>query len=211
MEHQSRKMRSMFFSSVAHELRTPLNSIIPIIKMILESPNFNLTAQLRKNLRIVLNSALHLQSVIEDALDMSRIENNKFTILKEMFNVREAVEEVCEIIAFQVESKKLQALVKISDEVPTHVFSDLKRYKQILFNLIGNAVKFTFKGAIKVRVDFECEEGRDTLITKVEDSRLGIQREDLNKLFTFFGKISNTKDINKGGMGLGLTISKMIL
>ena len=158
-------MRSMFFSSVAHELRTPLNSIIPIIKMILESPNFNLTAQLRKNLRIVLNSALHLQSVIEDALDMSRIENNKFTILKEMFNVREAVEEVCEIMAFQVESKKLQALVEISDEVPTHVFSDLKRYKQILFNLIGNAVKFTFKGAIKVRVDFEREEGRDTLIT----------------------------------------------
>ena len=98
-------------------------------------------------------------------MDMSRIENNKFTILKEMFNVREAVEEVCEIMAFQVESKKLQALVEISDEVPTHVFSDLKRYKQILFNLIGNAVKFTFKGAIKVRVDFEREEGRDTLIT----------------------------------------------
>lgn len=77
----------------------------------------------------------------------------------------------------------------------------------MLFNLLGNAVKFTFAGAVTLRVDFV----RETLQVQVEDTGIGIQREDLSKLFQFFGKISKTKDINKGGMGLGLTISKMIL
>jgi signal transduction histidine kinase len=84
LEHLSKKMRAMFFSSIAHELRTPLNSIIPMIKMILERHGEELCPRVRKCLQIVLNSSLHLQNVIEDALDMSRIENNKFQIFKEI-------------------------------------------------------------------------------------------------------------------------------
>jgi len=98
LEHTSMKMRAMYFSSIAHELRTPLNSIIPILKMILSDKS--LDSRLRNYLTIILNSALHLQSIIEDALDMSRIENDKFTIDKEMFNIRAAVEEVCQIMDF---------------------------------------------------------------------------------------------------------------
>lgn len=79
-QNSARKMRSMFFSSVAHELRTPLNSIIPIIRMMLETMGHELSARSRTYLTIILNAALHLESVIEDALDMSRIENNKFSI-----------------------------------------------------------------------------------------------------------------------------------
>lgn len=79
-QNSARKMRSMFFSSVAHELRTPLNSIIPIIRMMLETMGHELSARSRTYLKIILNAALHLESVIEDALDMSRIENNKFSI-----------------------------------------------------------------------------------------------------------------------------------
>lgn len=89
MEAQSQKMRALFFSSVAHELRTPLNSIIPIIRMMLES--MELEPRVINYLNIILNSALHLQNVIEDALDMSRLENNKFSIFKEMFDIRMAV------------------------------------------------------------------------------------------------------------------------
>lgn len=95
-------MRASFFSSVAHELRTPLNSIIPILKMILEllSSGEILKPKLIEYLKIVNNSSTHLQNVIEDALDISRLENNSFLIFKEMFDVRKAVKEVLEIMQF---------------------------------------------------------------------------------------------------------------
>ena len=89
-------MRSIFFSSVAHELRTPLNSIIPLIKMILE--NIELELRVSQYLHIILNSSLHLQNVIEDALDMSRLENNKFSIFKELCDIKDAIKEVCAIM-----------------------------------------------------------------------------------------------------------------
>jgi len=98
MEAQAQKMRALFFSQVAHELRTPLNSIIPIIRMMLES--MELEPRVVNYLQIILNSALHLQNVIEDALDMSRLENNKFSIFKEVFDLRLAVQEVCDIMRF---------------------------------------------------------------------------------------------------------------
>lgn len=89
------------------------------------------------------------------------------------------------------------------------IFSDLKRFKQVLFNLIGNAIKFTFRGKIIVSIAFN--EKESTVISEVEDTGIGIKQSDLLKLFHFFGTLSKTKDINRGGMGLGLTISKMII
>ncbi len=90
----------MFFSSIAHELRTPLNSIIPMIKMILTNFLSSIDSRVKNYLQIILNSSLHLQNVIEDALDMSRIENNKFQIFKEIFNIHDAVQEVTKIMEF---------------------------------------------------------------------------------------------------------------
>ncbi|TNV85569.1 hypothetical protein FGO68_gene3449 [Halteria grandinella] len=207
-EQQSEKMRSIFFSSVAHELRTPLNSIIPIIQMILSSQeSFQLNGRMKGFLEIISNSANHLQNVIEDALDMSRIENKKFSIYKELCDIRQAIKEVADIMQFQLDQKNLKLQIHVKEGVPGKVETDLKRYKQILFNLIGNAVKFTFNGTIKIIVEFEY----DSLVTKVEDTGIGITREDLGKLFKFFGKITKTTELNRGGMGLGLTISKMIV
>ena len=85
-------MRAIFFSSVAHELRTPLNSIIPMIRMILDTMSHTIDSRVQNYLQIILNAALHLQNVIEDALDMSRLENNKFSIYKEMSSIKRAVE-----------------------------------------------------------------------------------------------------------------------
>lgn len=93
-------MRAIFFSSVAHELRTPLNSIIPMIKMMLENMASTLDERAKNYLQIILNSSHHLQNVIEDALDMTRLENNKFSIFKEMIDIRSAIQEVCGIMKF---------------------------------------------------------------------------------------------------------------
>ena len=93
--------------------------------------------------------------------------------------------------------------------MPDKIYSDAKRFKQVLFNLIGNAVKFTFQGSITVRVDYERE--RSCLCISVEDTGIGMKEEDLHKLFRFFGYLKTSQDINRGGMGLGLTISKKIV
>ena len=154
LEKTSKKMREMYFQSVDHELRTPLNSIIPIVQMIIEFYHTKLDAQLMSYMKIILNSSLHLQHLIDDALDMCRIENNKFTIQLENFNIRETVKEVTDIMDFLIKSKGLKIIINISRNVPEIILSDAKRFKQILFNLVGNAVKFTFQGEIEVALDF---------------------------------------------------------
>ncbi|TNV82568.1 hypothetical protein FGO68_gene2916 [Halteria grandinella] len=215
VERQHQRMRSTFFTSVAHELRTPLNSINPILQMLIDLiRKGERTQTMPQNaermltyLKIVMNSAIHLQNVIEDALDISRIENNKFSMCIEQFSVEETVHEVAEVMMFQTEQKGLKLEVKVAAEVPLTFLSDRKRYKQVLFNLIGNAIKFTFSGSIKIEVSqFEGK-----LITRVKDTGLSMSSDQLKKLFRFFGTIKDYKDINRGGMGLGLTISKMIV
>ena len=129
LEEASQRIREMFFSSVAHELRTPLNSIIPVIRMIIDFYSSELDEKFQGYMQIIYNSSMHLLNVIEDALDMSRIENKKFTIILEFMDIREAVKEVPDIMRFQVESKKLSLDVMIDDNVPKVILSDLKRYK----------------------------------------------------------------------------------
>ncbi|TNV82665.1 hypothetical protein FGO68_gene5913 [Halteria grandinella] len=210
MEAAGRRMRSSFFSSVAHELRTPLNSIIPIVKMVLDIlKDREELARVYKFINIVHNSSIHLQNVIEDALDISRLENNQFQIFMESFEVRKIVEEVSQLMDFQIERKGLRLNVTISEKVPARITCDAKRFKQVLFNLIGNAIKFTFKGSINVNLDFD--DDACMLIGSVQDTGVGIKQSDLDQLFKFFGTLAKSKDINRGGMGLGLTISKMII
>ncbi|TNV85156.1 hypothetical protein FGO68_gene10112 [Halteria grandinella] len=214
MENQEKQMRATFFSSVAHELRTPLNSIIPILRLILQIlPSINLSnaphQKIVNYIKIILNSSLHLESLIEDALDISRIENNNFSLYMEMFNLRDAIGEIRDIMAFQVEQKKLSFSVYIQEGVPDQMWLDRKRFKQVLFNLIGNAIKFTFFGGITLSVKFDNQ--NKTLQTEVNDTGIGIKADDLAKLFKFFGKLPKSMAINRGGMGLGLTISKMII
>ena len=152
-------MRTHFFSSIAHELRTPLNSVIPILKLVLnqiKSSNRQ-TLDIPKVLRlleIVHNSSIHLENVINDALDISRLENDKFEINKSPFEIRSMIAVVYDIMKFQIDAKGLQFKLNIKDNVPSNIHSDEKRIKQVLFNLIGNAVKFTLNGEISLNFDY---------------------------------------------------------
>lgn len=100
MESQGRRLRAQFFSSVAHELRTPLNSIIPILTLVLDIMGASAEERISRLVKIAINSSTHLSNVIEDALDISRLENNKFSIFKETFEIRKAIEEVADIMRF---------------------------------------------------------------------------------------------------------------
>eukprot|EP00347_Sterkiella_histriomuscorum_P011413 403372549 len=187
LKKTSKQIRSMFFSSIAHELRTPLNSIIPVSQELLKIENQDPSSRLY--LEIIANSVNHLENVIDDALDMNRFDTNKFELNYEMVDIAKVAREVINIMRLQIEQKGLQINLSIGKQVPSEILTDKKRYKQILFNLVGNASKFTFQGGISVNIDF-----KDGILTT-----------------KFFGKVQSNKEINKSGMGLGLTISKMIL
>ena len=182
----AQKLRSRFFSQIAHELRTPLNSIIPLSNKLKNNPN---DPKRDQYLVIILNSALHLENLVEDALDMTRLENNKFAINVSFFDVRKTVNQIANIMEVQIIQKNLKLFIDIDDNVPEEILSDQKRYKQIIFNLIGNAIKFTFKGYIKISLKFS----NNYLQTTVEDTGIGIKEQDLNKLFKFFGKLTSTQ------------------
>ena len=113
-------MRSIFFSSIAHELRTPMNSILPICEKLKDCVN----ATGMKYLKIVTNSTYHLSHIIEDALDMSRIENKKFSLNFEDFDIRKVVEDIREIMEFQIESKNLKFVQNVDESVPRFIYSD---------------------------------------------------------------------------------------
>ena len=154
-------MRAQFFSSIAHELRTPLNSMIPILKLILEililaknTGKLDIPRTL-KLVQIVHNSSIHLENVVSDALDISRLENGKFEIFKKEFKIRECLQEVYDIMKFQIDAKSLEFKLSIQQLVPQVILTDQKRLKQILFNLIGNAVKFTFSGEVGVEILYD--------------------------------------------------------
>lgn len=142
----------MFFSSITHELRTPLNTIIPMSQNLAQ---YISDSKGQIYLKIIINAALHLQNMIEDTLDLSRIENHKFELNFDYFDVRSIIRDVADIMRFQIEQKKLNLYTIISPSVPLTIFSDAKRFKQVLFNLLGNAAKFTLKGYIKVNVYLE--------------------------------------------------------
>eukprot|EP00347_Sterkiella_histriomuscorum_P005547 403356194 len=205
LEQYNQKVRALFFSSVAHELRTPLNSIIPM------SENLKTFVKSKAGLeilQIIINSAVHLSMVIEDALDMSRLENNKFEVNISQFKLEKTMKNVIDILKFQSDLKGIQLTYEIDPELTDTISTDEKRYKQVLFNLVGNALKFTLKGSISVKVKLM---GVDMIKTIVKDTGIGIPQDQMSKLFSYFGKLSQGNSMNKGGLGLGLSISKMIV
>ena len=150
--------------------------------------------------------------MIEDALDIARLANRKFRIIRKTFNVRTALQEVCDIVKFQTDEKDLAFFVIVLETVPSDIYSDEKRFKQVLFNLIGNAAKYTFSGLISVELSYN--QITKHLSVVVEDTGVGIIPENLSLLLRFFGKLSKTKEdssSNAVGLGLGLTLSKKIV
>lgn len=142
-----KKLRSLYFSQITHELKTPLISIFPLLQKLRE---YIKEERGRTILKIVQNSATHLQNVINDILDMTRIEHGNFQIFKADFNIRETLEEVTEILTFQASQKNISIITDVKKNVPLILNSDKQRYKQILFNLVGNSIKFTFQGSVTI-------------------------------------------------------------
>ena len=198
--------KNQLLATVSHDLRTPLNGMIGMMEAVL--PNINEKKD-RKLLNIAIRSGFLLGHMINDILDFSQINSKKLRLIKQSVDLVHLVKETLKIIKFQIKAKRLKLIYETELE-SAQTMSDPCRIKQILLNLITNALKFTKSGFIKVSIErsHEFYQEASCYIIKVEDSGIGIKDEDKPKLFKLFGKLDNEdSQLNKRGIGLGLTIS----
>ncbi len=199
-------LKSMFLASMSHELRTPLNSIIGFTGWLLMRMEGELNEEQTKQLTMVKTNANHLLDLINDILDISKIEAGKLDLNLEEFDIAEVVNEVVTSVLPLVEDKKLQLIHYIPKGVILN--SDRRRVKQVLTNLVSNAIKFTYEGNIKIEGFMVNKTGLQVTIT---DSGIGIKEEDIEILFQPFQQIDMSSTKKHEGTGLGLYLCKKIL
>jgi len=197
------RLKSMFIASMSHELRTPLNSIIGFTGIILQEMSGEINKEQRKQLTLVKNSANHLLALINDVIDISKIEAGKVEIATEEFDFSMIAQEVKDSFAVMAEEKGLE----LSLEAPSTLLieGDERRTKQVLVNFVNNAIKFTRRGEIEIKIVKKDE----TVEMSVRDTGISIRKEDMGKLFKAFSQIP-TPGKTKEGTGLGLYLSKKI-
>jgi two-component system sensor histidine kinase/response regulator len=202
------KAKSQFLANMSHELRTPLHGVLGITHLLLGT---NLNDRQRHYTELVRTSTQVLTTLINDILEFSKIEAGKLELETLDFNVHSVMEDVVELMARKAFSKGVEIASDISEETPTAVRGDATRLRQILLNLIGNAIKFTEHGNIIVRVTSErCDDGKRLVRFAVTDTGIGIPPERLDRLFKSFSQVDASTTRRYGGTGLGLAISKQL-
>jgi signal transduction histidine kinase/DNA-binding NarL/FixJ family response regulator len=197
------RAKSTFLANMSHELRTPLNSILGFSEILLKQEN--LTEEQHRNLRTVSSSGQHLLGLINNILDISKIEAGHIQITPTNFNVHMFLEEIIAMFNLRIVNNNPILELAIDDSLPKYIETDEGKLRQIIINLMGNALKFTKEGTISLCAGMDSE--HDMLIVDVKDTGIGIAPENLKKIFDEFAQSGKAKQ-DAGGTGLGLTISR---
>ena len=199
--------KSTFLATMSHELRTPLNAIIGYSDMLMEDAMDDGNEVMLADLKKINTSGRHLLTLINDILDVSKLEAGKMTIHLETFDIKEIAQSIVDIIYPSAE-KNNNVVELIVDEDIGNMYSDLTKIRQMVFNLLSNACKFTKNGTVTLTIESNTVANREFVAFAVKDTGLGIKPESMNKLFQPFAQADSSTTRNYGGTGLGLTITK---
>ncbi|WP_161569535.1 ATP-binding protein [Veronia nyctiphanis] len=205
--NEASSAKGEFLANMSHEIRTPMNAILGMAQLTLQT---SMTKKQKHYVANIEKAGKSLLGIINDILDFSKIEAGKFEIESTPFSLDEVLDNVCNIVVLKAKEKGLDLLVDVDPLVPDSLIGDPQRFGQIVVNLVGNAVKFTDKGHITIRLRVHSDRADDSIIllVEVEDTGIGMTENQLTKLFESFSQADGSISRQYGGTGLGLSISK---
>ena len=204
---QANKAKSLFLANMSHEIRTPMNGVIGFTNLLSKTGLDEIQAEYVNTINTSVNDLL---IIINDILDFSRIESGKMELQTEVVNIRECLDYVVRLFSVAAKIKSLNLECHVSKDLPEHLIGDPLRLRQIISNLIGNAIKFTDQGSITLNAERICENGSDKLNIEIIDSGKGVTKSEKNRLFDAFTQFNNSIYSPDSGTGLGLAISKQL-
>ena len=209
---QASRYKSQFLANMSHELRTPLNSLLVLARLLAQNPNGNLTLKQVEYATVIHSSGSDLLRLINDILDLTKVEAGKMEINPERFALAGLIEDLRGVFGPLTEEKRLTFTIGTGPGVPADVFTDKQRLRQILYNLLSNAVKFTEHGHVELRIETAAgPPGSDSwIVFSVADTGIGIGRDNLTSIFSAFQQADGTTSRRYGGTGLGLAICREV-
>lgn len=206
---EANRAKSDFLANMSHEIRTPMNAIVGMCELILRDQD--ISNSVRESCFNIQSSSRSLLSIINDILDFSKIESGKMELIEAEFNIASMLNDVINMTMTRKGDKKIEIMVHADPDIPCGLIGDEVRIRQIMINLMTNAVKFTHSGAVTLKVSRSVQDYGINLKISVEDSGIGITEENLEKLFESFQQVDTRKNRSIEGTGLGLAISKRLV